>query len=223
MPFAVRHPYPASERRRLRTATCVFFSITAGGNSDVLDVFGFSNTGRSSGGGGGNRDGGGGGVRGDGGGGNWGGVVQRGGSSSRHEQGRRRSKREGGGGVEVQGGRAADRPVSRTEEQLYAVLGALLEVGNWIWILRHPLLVWLTLFSSNLYLGRAFFFRRNDSLLPTVFLTDVFFFSPNRYYMAPTFFFKTGGGGARPFVDRQFRSVFGYEKTRVFLILLRRS
>eukprot|EP00904_Undaria_pinnatifida_P002933 jgi/Undpi1/12640/HiC_scaffold_6.g02308.m1 len=130
VPFAVRHPYPASERRRLRTATCVFFSITAGGNSDVLDVFGFSNTGRGSGGGGGNRDGGGGGVRGDGGGGNWGGVVRRGVSSSRHEQGKRRSNREGGGGVEVQGGRAADRPVSKTEEQLYAVLGALLEAAK---------------------------------------------------------------------------------------------
>lgn len=138
VPFAVRHPFPASERRRLRIATCVFFSIAAGGRSDVLDVFGDSNSGgggagnRGGGGGGGSRggEGGGSGGGGRGAGGGWSGGARRGVSSTRHGYGRRRSGGERGEG-DVEGGKAEGRSPSKAEEQLYAVLGALLEVGCW--------------------------------------------------------------------------------------------
>ncbi|CAM9663901.1 unnamed protein product [Laminaria digitata] len=118
VPFAVRHPYPASERRRVRIATCVFFSIAAGGRSDVLYVFGSSNSGGSGWGGGGGSGGG------------WGGGARIGASSTMGGHGRRRSGGRGRGEMAVAGGNTKGRSPSKAEEQLYAVLGALLEVAK---------------------------------------------------------------------------------------------
>ena len=136
VPFAARQPYPASERRRLRIATCVFFSMAAGGRSDILDVFGSSNNGGSShggvagdGGGGVGWSGRGGDSRGGGGGGGSGDGARREVSNTRPGHGRRRSGGERGE-VGIEGGKSKVRSPSKAEEQLNAVLGALLEVGG---------------------------------------------------------------------------------------------